>query len=391
MNLLVKFNPGFLPRASAIRVDGSVLLFATVVSVLSGVAFGLIPALAVSHTKLYEQLKSGRGEANAGRRQWGRGVLVAAELAMTVILLVGAGLLARSFWRLMSVDPGFRPDHLLTLSLRVYDEQMKSSFYPDLLDRLERTPGINAAAVSEWGASYVSTADIIAAGHSSDPNRLPVADACFVSADYFRALGAPVLKGRSIETRDSSNAPQVTVISAALAEELWPSENPIGKRLAANYRSLGSATEQTPVTREVVGVVGEVHLRGVETPSRKAIYLPYQQDATRRPLRSMALYVRSKDGPEQIAGSIRGEVRAIAPDVPVLNVRTDGGRHKSVSCPPNVHSDGTRLVCRFDTAPCRRRLVWRGSSFGRPQDARDRDSSGAGCFEIGRAGDHRGA
>ena len=249
MNLLVKFNPGFLPRASAIRVDGSVLLFATVVSVLSGVAFGLIPALAVSHTKLYEQLKSGRGEANAGRRQWGRGVLVAAELAMTVILLVGAGLLARSFWRLMSVDPGFRPDHLLTLSLRVYDEQMKSSFYPDLLDRLERTPGINAAAVSEWGASYVSTADIIAAGHSSDPNRLPVADACFVSADYFRALGAPVLKGRSIETRDSSNAPQVTVISAALAEELWPSENPIGKRLAANYRSLGRATEQTPVTR----------------------------------------------------------------------------------------------------------------------------------------------
>lgn len=322
VGLLVKFNPGFLPRASAIRIDGNVLLFGLAVSVLAGVCFGLIPAMAASHAKLHERLKSGRGEANSGGRQWGRGVLVAAELAMAVILLVGAGLLARSFRQLMSVDPGFRPDHLLTMNLRIYNDQLTSSFYPDLLERLEHRPGVDAAGVSDCGLNNVSTADILASGRATDPNRLPVADACFISPDYFRALGVALLNGRSFETRDNPTAPQVAVISTALAQELWPGENPLGKHLAANYRSLGRPTEQTPITREVIGVVGEVHLRGVETPSRKAIYLPYQQDATHRSLRSMVLYVRSKDDPEKIASSIRGEVRAAAPDVPLLNVRT---------------------------------------------------------------------
>ena len=321
VQLLVKFNPGFLPRASQIRLDGNVLLFAVAVSILAGICFGMAPALAASRVTLEERLRSSRGEANAGGRQWGRRMLVASELAMAVMLLVGAGLLARSFWRLTSVDPGFRPDHLLTLNLRITPQQMDSSFYPDLLERIGRRSGVEAVGVSDCG-SFVATADVLAAGRETDPNRLPVADACFASPDYFRALGIALLKGRVFETRDGATAPQVAVISAALAQQLWPGENPLGKRLTANYRSLGRPMDERPVPREVVGVVGEVHLRGLETPSRMAIYLPYQQDATRRSLRSMVLYVRSKADPQLIASSMQGDLRALAPDVPVLTVRT---------------------------------------------------------------------
>lgn len=323
VNLLIRFTPRFLPRASGISVDVNVLLFGLAVSILAGIFFGLAPALTASRNTLNERLRSGRGEANAGERHWGRGVLVASELGMAVILLVGAGLLARSFWRLMEVKPGFRADHLLTLGLRPTDQQVSSSFYPDLLERIGSRPGVDAVAVSDCGPfGYVPTADVLAAGRVVDPNRVPVADACFVSPDYFNSLGIGLLKGRGFERRDGAVAPPVAVISAALAQELWPGENPLGKRLAANYRSLGRPTEESPVSREVVGVVGEVHLRGLETPSRMAIYLPYQQDSTRRSLRAMVLYVRSRSDPERMSSSIQSDLRAVGPDVPVLSVRT---------------------------------------------------------------------
>ena len=193
VNLLVRFAPQFLPRASGISVDINVLLFGLAVSLAAGVVFGLAPAVAASRTILNERLRPGRGEANAGGRQWGRGALIASELAMAVVLMVGAGLLARSFWRLMEVNPGFRPDHLLTLSLRPTDQQVASSFYPDLLERTGSRPGVDAAAVTDCGPfGYVPTADIRSTDRIADPNRLPVADACFASPDYFKALGIAV-------------------------------------------------------------------------------------------------------------------------------------------------------------------------------------------------------
>src|SRR5579872_1772222 len=272
VGLLVKFNPGFLPRASEIRVDAPVLVFGLAISVFAGVCFGLAPALAASRTALHHRLRSGRGEANAGGSQWGRGALVASEVAMAVILLVGAGLLIRSFWMLMSVDPGFRPDHVLTLPLRVNDQQANTSFYPELLQRVAGRPGVVAAGVSDCApAGFVPAADIVASGRPSDPNRVPVADACWISPAYFDAMGIMLRKGRKFDQRDGASAPPVAVISAAMAEQLWPGEDPIGKRLAPNYRSLGRPMDETPVSRIVVGVVGDAHLRGLETPSRMEI------------------------------------------------------------------------------------------------------------------------
>jgi putative ABC transport system permease protein len=323
VQVLVRLNPLFLPRVSEIRVDGTVLLFGLAVSLAAGIVFGLAPAMAASRTALNERPRWGRGEANGGGPQWGRGVLVAAELGMAVMLLIGAGLLARSFWRLMEVQPGFRPDHLLTLGLRPTDDLIRSTFYPELLERLGARPAVDAAAVSDCTPfGHVSSADIVAAECIADRNRMPSADACFISPAYFGALGIPLLRGRVFDRRDGASSTPVAVVSAALAQELWPGEDPIGRRLAANYRSLGRATEEAPVEREVVGVVGEVHLRGLETPSRMAVYLPYQQDETGRSLRSMALYVRSKSDPEKMSRSIQSDVRSVGPDVPVLNVKT---------------------------------------------------------------------
>lgn len=321
VRLLIALNPAYLPRAGTIQVDTRVLLFALAISVVAALIFSVVPVAAASRNTLHDKVKS-RGIANAGNG-WTRGVLVACEFAMCVILLTGTGLLGRSYWELLKVTPGFRPDHVLTLRLRVPDDRIATSFYSDLLNRVGSRSGIEAAAVSDCTpAGSVNSADVLVPGRPVDPMYAPSADACFISGGYFRTLGVFLRAGRFFGDGDGEDSRQVAIISEAVARELWPGENPIGKPVAINYRSLGRPTEERPAIREVVGVVGDVRQHGLENPSRRAVYLPYRQDATHRSWRAMMLFARTAAEPQSMARSVQMDVRAIGPDVPVQSVST---------------------------------------------------------------------
>jgi putative ABC transport system permease protein len=317
VRVLLALNPAFLPRAGAIGFDLPVLLFALAISLASGSIFSVAPVLAASRDALH-QLVRARGMANPADR-WTRGALVATELGLAVILLTGAGLLGRSLWRVLNVSPGFRAEHVLTLRLRVPDNRVATPFYPELLQRVAQRPGIEAAAVSDcMPTGFLAGADLLIPGRASDPLNVPAADACFISSNYFRALGIPLVAGRAFGEMDGAATQPVVVISESVARQLWPTESALGRQVAVNYRSLGRPTEDAPATRTVVGVVADVRHRGLETPSRMAVYLPYQQDATRRSLRSMVLFARTTGDPASIAHSVQDDVRALGPDVPVV-------------------------------------------------------------------------
>jgi len=319
VRLLVAMSLDYLPRAEGVRLDVPVVTFAIAVSIVASVIFSIVPVVAVSRDSLHDAVK-GRGVTSSHERS-SRGVLVAAELAIAVILLTGAGLLARSFWRLLNVTPGFRADHVLTVRLRVPDDRIDASFYPELLERVAHRRGIQAAAVSDcMPTGFLAGADLLPPDRPYDPAHVPTADACFVSADYFRALGIPLVEGRWFGDVDGPRTPPVVVISDSVARQLWPGRSAIGRQVAVNYRSLGRPIEDAPATRTVVGVVGDVRQRGLDVPSRTAVYLPYQQDATNRALRAMTLFARTADEPEAMARSVQADVRALAPDVPVQAV-----------------------------------------------------------------------
>jgi len=321
VRLLISLNPAYLPRAGGVHVDLPVLLFALGISLASGLIFSVAPVAAASRVALQDKMRA-RGMANT-RDRWARGGLVSAELGLAVILLTGAGLLGRSFWRVLNVTPGFRSEHVLTLRLRVPDERLSSSFYLDLLQRVSHRPSIEAAAVSDcMPTGFLAGADVLVPGRAVDPSHVPTADACFISADYFRALGISLLAGRMLGDSDGADTPPVTVISESLARHLWPGQNALGQHVAINYRSLGRPTETAPKVRKVVGVVADVRQRGLETPSRMAVYLPYQQDATRRSLRAMTLFARTATAPEAMARSVQADVRTLGPDVAVQAVST---------------------------------------------------------------------
>jgi predicted permease len=331
VKVLLSINPAYLPRAGGIRVDLPVLMFALGVSLAAGTIFSVAPVAAVNREALYETVKA-RGMPNP-RDRWTRGALVAAELCLAVILLAGAGLLGRSLWRVLNVTPGFRADHVLTLRLRVPDERVATPFYPDLLQRVANRPGIEAAAVSDCMPSgFLAGADLLVPGRAPDPSNVPAADACFISGDYFRALGIRLMEGRSFSESDGARTPPVVVVSESVARQLWPGQGVLGRQVAVNYRSLGRPMEDTPAVRSVVGVVADVRQRGLDAPSRMAVYLPYQQDATRRSLRAMVLFARTTAEPESMARSVQADVRALAPDIPVQAVGSlEGALHQTLA------------------------------------------------------------
>jgi predicted permease len=167
---------------------------------------------------------------------------------------------------------------------------------------------------------FLAGADLLVRDRAIDPSHVPTADACFISADYFHTLGIPLHAGRWFGDVDAATTLPVVIVSEAVARELWPGQVAVGRQLAVNYRSLGRPMDDAPATRTVVGVVADVRQRGLETPSRMAVYLPYQQDATRRSLRAMVLFARTAGEPESMARSVQEDVRALAPDVPLQAV-----------------------------------------------------------------------
>lgn len=316
-------QPANVPRLAAIAVDAPVLLFTFALSLLSGVLFGLAPAsrLAGPAERLQE---AGRGSAGA-HSVWGRGnhlrrLLVASELALSVVLLIGAGLLLRSFARLLDVAPGFQPNGVLTFELTMTGGKYAKpdavlNAYRELWGRLERLPGVTACGgVSSLPlSSYFSWGPITVEGRAPQPGEAFLnADERIVAGRYFESMRIPLLRGRVFTEQDSAKAPRVIVVDDFMAQQLWPGEDPIGKRI----RTGGAKSDSPWLT--VVGVVRQVKQYGLDTGGRIAFYLPQ----TQYPVRALYVTLRTVRDPESLLSGVKNEIRALDPDLPIYRVRT---------------------------------------------------------------------
>jgi len=322
---IVKFAPPNIPRLEEISLDWRVLLFTLAVSVITGVVFGLAPALASIRPDLNSVLRaSGRSSTSSLRSSRMRDMLVIFEIAGCVVLLTAAGLLIRSFARLQQVDPGFRTDHVLTMEIALpkalYPGIKVASFYQQLLDRVQRLPGVQSAGICRY--LPLSGPDVSLNFHIEGRPLLAVADqprAKFraASGGYFSALGIHLLRGRVFNESDGELTPKVVVINETTAERYWPGEDPVGRRiLSGNDENVWST---------IVGVVANVKHAGLDAETSPETYYDYRQipaNVINFAESIMYLAIRTGSDPAAMTSAVRNEVRAVDPDQPVFNVRT---------------------------------------------------------------------
>jgi putative ABC transport system permease protein len=316
VNLLVSFSPQGTPRLDEIGMDRLVLGYTVAVTVLTGLLFGSAPVWQLFKADLNLSLRdSGKGlqGARSGRRVLS--ALVVAETALALTLLVGAGLLIRSFVRLQRVDPGFNPRNVLTavvtLPPAVYPERNQiAPFFSQLLERVRTLPGVqSAAAVSSLPlAGADSDADFVIEGRPApQPDQRPVAWYSSVSSDYFRTMGMRLIAGREFTERDNENSPNVVIISQAMARRHFPNEDPIGKRIG-NGRPDG--------WREIVGITADVKHFGLTQDARVSMFFPDRQ----RPSRQMFIVARTAADPLSLSSALRGAVAAMDKNLAVSNI-----------------------------------------------------------------------
>ncbi len=321
IELLISISPPDSPRFSEANLDYRVLAFTLAISVFTGVIFGLAPALQASKLDVSSSLKEGGRSGEGYRRTSGRNLLLIGEVAMSLILLVGAGLLIKSFMRLQEVKPGFNPEHVLigTLSLpgaKYKEDQQRIDFYRALIERLSGLPGVKAAGA---GVNLPLRASNYSIGRGFIPEGRPFTADDSVSASwstitptYFEALQVPLLAGRTFNERDNANAPKVAIVNRQVAIKYFGSETgAIGKRITI-WRD-----EKFP--REIVGVVGETKPAGLEEESGEQIYTPHTQDGS---WGFMTLAIRTTGDPAAMANTLRREVLALDKDLPIFNVKT---------------------------------------------------------------------
>ncbi len=320
-DLLVALGKQNIPRALQVGLDWRVLGFTLLVSLLTGLIFGLVPAIHSSKTELTESLKEGaRGSGEGARRNRIRGVLVVSELAIAVVLLVGAGLLIQSLWRLRNVSPGFESQNLLSLVVGIpevkYPTEKQDQFYRDLVARVQSLPGVRSAgAVIPLPLSGdLFRISFETEGRPMAKGDLPSADFFAVSDDYFKTLGVPILKGRTFNQRDGATAPGVIVVNQNFADKFFPNEDPIGKRIKPGI----STTEKKADWREIVGVVGDVRNRNLSSELRVGYFVPQAQV----PFNQMTIVVRTTNDPHTLVTAVQNEVHSMDGEVPVFNVKT---------------------------------------------------------------------
>ena len=314
--LLVSLIPGGIAPLNELGANSDVLFVTLIITVVSGVLFGILPALRVSRVDLATSLnQGGRSGIGSGRRL--RDVLVVSEVALALVLLAGAALMLRSFEKLSHLDPGFRADHVLVVRTPLPRQKYeafapRAAFYSDVLARVARLPGVTAAGYTTWVplTNYGGATGITVEGRPQPaPGQLPIPNCRIVSDDYIRALGMKLVDGRALDQRDGTAAPPVALINQTMARNLWPGENAIGRRFKQ-----GSFDDPSPWIT-IVGIVGDVHQAGLDSPARPEMYLPYlQQDFGFEP---EYLVVRTPGDPMSIADAVRQQIWAVDKEQPV--------------------------------------------------------------------------
>lgn len=312
---------GELPRIQEIRVDDWVLAFATAVSLSTGLLFGILPALHLSDARLAESLKQAGRRWASGRGQQLKDVLVVGEMALALVLLIGAGLMAKSFVRLRSVNPGFNPQDLFTMTVILPQQrtlvQLKS-FEHQTLQKLAGLPAASSITAVDWlpfGHADVESG-FVAEGHVASPDEWLVTLRVAVSPGYFQTMGIRLLRGREFATGDNESGPKVAIVSEAFAKRIWPDGNPLGKRVAFDEHP-GSGDWYT-----VVGVVDDVKQRWLGEPARLALYQSYTQVANPLYLSQMVFIVRSRANPSLTASLMRDRLLEVDKDQPAYALET---------------------------------------------------------------------
>ncbi|HEY6273536.1 MAG TPA: ABC transporter permease [Terriglobales bacterium] len=319
-----------VPRVHEISVNGEVLMFMLVLSVLSGTLFGLAPALRLARRDVHDNLQdAARGSAGAnsvwGARNNLRKALVVAELGLSVVLLVAAGLLVRSFMKLERVFPGFNASNLLTLELKMSGRRYDGhnpllspvhQTYRQLWGRLEHLPGVSAAG----GVTSLPMSQMFAWGPIVVEGRLPQPGESFINADqrvvggdYFQAMQIPLIKGRLFDETDTPDKPPVAIVDDFMARQLWPDQNPLGKRIKPAGVDRGDGPWLT-----VIGVVGRIKQDSLDSDSRIAFYISHSQ----YPAPTMIVVLRSGPAPELLTHAVKQAIKGLDPDLPLYNVST---------------------------------------------------------------------
>jgi putative ABC transport system permease protein len=312
----------FLPGWKNVGIDGEVFVFTLVASILTGIIFGLAPALQSTKTDFNEALKDGGRTSGGGfSRNRLRGALIVAEVAISLTLLIGAGLMIKSFYEILKVEPGFKSDSVLVMDVALprlkYEEKTaRVNFYQQAVERIGALPGVQHAGATNvlpLSRSNTDAAFSVVGRPEPDKGREPLANFRVVSPHYLEAMNIPLQRGRHILETDRADTQRVTIINEFLAQQFFPNEDPLGKRL-----NFGSDDEKDHY--EIVGVVGNIKHESLVEKTGAEVYVPLTQE----PWYSMSIVVRAEGDPLQLAGAAQREIQAIDKDQPVYNVRTMG-------------------------------------------------------------------
>jgi len=331
---LVQVSPASLPRLQGVGVNGVVLVFTAGLSLMTGMLFGLVPAMQGSHADLHQVMQDAARSASAtGRATRLRSTLVVGEFALALVLLVGAALLVQSFWRLQRVDLGFNPASVLTARIWLpqpnlpetgpyFKHDARVSFYRRVLDRVAALPGVQAAGgVSSLPLSgSPGRTSFTIEGRSTDGGDVPTTEASLVTPGYFRALGVELVRGRLFDDHDDARAPAAVVVSESFARQFFAVEDAIGRRLLPGGRGRPNGPQQPPPANwlTIIGIVRDVKSARVEAGPAPLLYRSVLQTSNL----NLTLVVRTRTDPSMLAEPIRREVRAVDPNEPVFSVRT---------------------------------------------------------------------
>ncbi|HEU4506732.1 MAG TPA: ABC transporter permease [Pyrinomonadaceae bacterium] len=311
---------GELPNSGGIGIDTWALGFTLLVSFGAGIIIGIVPALQFTRTSISETLKQGAGRSGGSPiKQHTRKALVISEVALSLVLLIGAGLMIRSFWKLQNVDPGFDTSNTLTMSLalnwiRYSEAHQRLAFMDRTLEQIRSVPGVVSVGtttripLSGGGSTQPFTVEGRPAAAIAEQ---PMAQTRYISPDYFRTIGIPLRQGRFFSDHDRDNSVPVIIISEAMARRFWPGENPIGRRLTPSFHS-----EQGP--REIVGVVGDIKSTGLDVDASAMMYMPYKQ----APLPFVSFVVRTASNPESLVQPVSRAIYSIDKEQALTDVET---------------------------------------------------------------------